>query len=222
MAGGPLTIGNPPLPSAATFSSASWFSRYSFSRLRYSRSKARSSSTLRSSSSRGLHQRAHGLAVPLLRVALERLGAGTRVADDLLGLAARLAEDVVGLAAGPVDRLVGLPAGVGDRLVGGLLGQREHAGRRVHVVLGRRHAHADGNRLLRLHRLGRAHAAPAAHHHLGLGLGDRGWAPGHAHAAGTLPRRHSASLARSSSFSWISRSSSASTSSRKASTSSSS
>jgi DivIVA domain-containing protein len=39
---------------------------------------------------------------------------------------------------------------------------------------------------------------------------------------GTFPRRHSASLARSSSFSWIRRSSSASTSSRKASTSSSS
>src|SRR6266404_5623132 len=35
----------------------------------------------------GLHPRAHGLAVALLRVALEALGAGARVAGDLLGLA---------------------------------------------------------------------------------------------------------------------------------------
>src|SRR5690606_654434 len=46
--------------------------------------------------------------------------------------------------------------------------------------------------------------------------------PGTLTPPGTLPRRHSASFARSSSFSWIRRSSSASTSSRNASTSSSS
>src|SRR4029077_2029309 len=47
----------------------------------------------------GLDQRAHGLAVALLRVPLEALGAGAGVAGDLLGLAPGLGENLVGLAA---------------------------------------------------------------------------------------------------------------------------
>src|SRR5690606_13086771 len=81
-----------------------------------------------------LHERAHDLAVPLLGVAVEGLGARARLADDLVGLPAGLAEDLLGLPAGAAERLVGLPAGVGDRLVGGLLRQREDARRGVHVV----------------------------------------------------------------------------------------
>lgn len=133
-----------------------------------------------------LHQRAHGLTVPLLRVAFERLGAGPGVTDDLLGLATRLAENVVGLATRPGHRLVRLAAGVGDRLVRSLLGQGEHASRSVHVVLSRGHPHADGNRLLMLHRLGSAHRLRLLHHHLRLGLGDRGGRHGHAHSTGDL------------------------------------
>src|SRR5690606_24792389 len=82
-----------------------------------------------------LHERPHDLAVPLLGVAVEGLGAGARLADDLVGLAACLAEYLLGLAAGAAERLVGLAAGVGDRLVGGLLREREDAGSGVHVVL---------------------------------------------------------------------------------------
>src|SRR6201999_4227558 len=63
----------------------------------------------------GLHQRAHGLTVPLLRVALQTLGPGPRVAGDLLGLAPRLGEDLVRLAAGTAARLVRPPASVPQR-----------------------------------------------------------------------------------------------------------
>src|ERR1700761_6148379 len=80
-------------------------------------------------------KRAHRLAVPLLSVPLQGLGASAGITSDLLRLAAGLGEHLVSLAACPPERLVRLAAGVGDRLVGGLLGQREHAGRRVHVVL---------------------------------------------------------------------------------------
>src|SRR5260370_4290441 len=66
----------------------------------------------------GLHQRAHGLAVALLRVALEALGAGAGVASDLLGLAAGLGENLLGLAASAAPGLVGFPAAGGDCLVG--------------------------------------------------------------------------------------------------------
>src|SRR6266404_581601 len=73
----------------------------------------------------GLDQRTHGLAVPLLRVALQALGPGACVAGDLLRLAPGLGEHLVRLAAGAAQGLVGLPAGVGNGLVGGLLRQRE-------------------------------------------------------------------------------------------------
>src|ERR1700733_13746475 len=81
-------------------------------------------------------QRTHRLAVALLRVPLQRLGPGPGVTSDLLRLAAGLGEYLVGLAACPAERLVRLAAGGGDPPVGSLLGKREHASRRVHVVLG--------------------------------------------------------------------------------------
>src|SRR6516225_875456 len=68
-----------------------------------------------------LDQGAHGLAVPLLGVALQAFGSGPRVAGDLLGLPPGLAEDVVGFAPSSAQRLVGLPARVRDGLVGCLL-----------------------------------------------------------------------------------------------------
>src|SRR5271157_199645 len=108
----------------------------------------------------GLDQRAHGLAVPLLRVALQAFRPGPRVAGNLLRLTPGLGEHLVRLAAGAAQGLVGLPAGVGDGLVGSLLREREHTGGRVHVVLDVRHpAHHDRLRLpaLRLHALGRRH-----------------------------------------------------------------
>src|SRR5271165_70220 len=84
-----------------------------------------------------LNKRTHGLAVPLLGIPLQALGARPGVAGDLLRLAASLRQHLVRLAAGTAERLVGFPAGVGDGLVGGLLGQRQHPGRGVHVVLDR-------------------------------------------------------------------------------------
>jgi hypothetical protein len=106
-----------------------------------------------------LDQGAHGLTVPLLRVALQALRPGPRVAGDLLRLAPGLAEDLVSLPACPAEGLIGFAACVGDGLVGGLLGEGEDTGGRVHVVLGR---HARPDRLgpaLRLghHRLGGQH-----------------------------------------------------------------
>src|SRR5208337_3432797 len=108
----------------------------------------------------GLDQRAHGLAVPLLRVALQAFRPGPRVAGNLLRLTPGLGEHLVRLAAGAAQGLVGLPAGVGDGLVGSLLREREHTCGRVHVVLDARHpAHHDrlGLPALRLHALGRHH-----------------------------------------------------------------
>src|SRR5262249_60180158 len=91
-----------------------------------------------------LDQGAHGLAVPLLRVALQALRPGPRVAGDLLRLAPGLAEDLVSLPACPAQGLIGFAACVGDGLIGGLLGEGEDPGCRVHVVLGR---HAGPDRL---------------------------------------------------------------------------
>src|ERR1700733_722904 len=81
-------------------------------------------------------QRTHCLAVPLLRVPLKGLSTGPGVTSDLLRLATGLGEYLVSLAACPAERLVRPRAGGGDRLVGSLLGKREHASRRVHVVFG--------------------------------------------------------------------------------------
>src|SRR6516164_4373342 len=82
-----------------------------------------------------LDQGTHGLAVPLLRVALQAFRAGPRVAGDLLRLAPGLAKDLVSLPAGPAQGLISFAARVGDGLVGGLLCEGEDTGCRVHVVL---------------------------------------------------------------------------------------
>src|SRR3984885_773414 len=118
-------------------------------------------------------QGAAGLAGPLLCVTLQGLGTCPGVTGDLLRLAAGLGDHLVGFAACPAERLVRLAAGVGDRLVGGLLREREHAGRRVHVVLNvvRPVHHVVGAPHRLLH--GRLW-----HHHVRLGVGQRG-AEGH-------------------------------------------
>jgi hypothetical protein len=131
--------------------------------------------------------------VTLLGVALEALGPGPGVAGDLLGLAASLAEDIVRFAAGPAQGLVGFAAGIGDRLIRRLLRQRQHPGGRVHVVPGRRgHAHHGGlGMALRLGIIGSGA--------IGSGSFSGEFS---ADAADFPPRKHSASFARSSSFSW--------------------
>ena len=115
-----------------------------------------------------LHQGAHRLAVPLLGIPLQALGARPRVAGDLLGLTARLVEYVVSLPASPSEGLVGLAPGIGDRLVRGLLGEGQDPCGGVHVVLGRGYAHHDRLWLPAL-RLG----PRLGSHQLGLRLGQR-------------------------------------------------
>src|ERR1022692_3282038 len=56
----------------------------------------------------GLHERAHRLAVTLLRVALQALGPCPGIAGDLLGLPPGLGQDLVCLAPGTTEGLVGL------------------------------------------------------------------------------------------------------------------
>ena len=195
--------------------SRSWPSRYAFSLLRYSRSNARRSSTRRSSSSRCVtsepiawrcrswasrsRDSARALASPVIcsawRRALVSTSSASRRARPSVSSASRRASAIAWSAV--------CWASESTRAAVSMLSSAWY-GRSIIMGSGRRIGCSIGGS--------------------GAIMSGRGSDSGELSAMAGFPppRRTSASLARSSSFSWINRSSSASTSSRKASTSSSS
>src|SRR5215467_8123487 len=207
--------GKTPLSVAPASRSRSWPSRYALSLLRYSRSKARRSSTRRSSSSRcctrepmacrwrswASRSRLSALALASLvicsawRRALPRISSASRRARPRVSSASRLASAIAWSAV--------CCASASTRAAVSMLS-------------------SGGGAMLIMAGSGRRSGS-------GI-IGSGAIRSGSCSVSGELsadmavfpPRMHSASFARSSSFSWMSRSSSTSTSSRKASTSSSS
>src|SRR5215831_10920433 len=217
---GPLTVGKVPLSVAPASRSRSWPSRYALSLLRYSRSNARRSSTRRSSSSRcctrepmacrcrswASRSRLSALALASLvicsawRRALPRISSASRRARPRVSSASRRASAIAWSAV--------CCASASTRAAVSMLSSGGGAILYSELIMAGSGRRRSGSGII------------------GSGAIRSGsWSVSGELSADTAvlpPRMHSASFARSSSFSWMSRSSSTSTSSRKASTSSSS